>query len=176
VFEERGTTVSAIIALLVIVAVVVVGAGAYHIMTTGEEGVVEEPIGGPCSYDKFRGECRITSIQKTEESMQQENTIGGPGYEGFEVKFRFTPTEPLNLENVKLNLLADTVENFLDKEHLLLLTNSWYPGPEYLEKYNIEENAVFDCELWLITKGTCSPAIFKFDNIDTSDYFETKNN
>ena len=40
-------------------------------------------IGGFCSYDKFRGECRITSIFN-------ENVIS----------FRFIPIEPLNLENV----------------------------------------------------------------------------
>ncbi|MHC1632006.1 MAG: hypothetical protein ACXQT4_06980 [Methanotrichaceae archaeon] len=42
-------------------------------------------IGGGCSYEDFRGECEIVSVLKTEDSARQAQTIGGPGYEGFEI-------------------------------------------------------------------------------------------
>lgn len=125
--------------------------------------------GGQCSYEKFRGIGRIISIHQTELSKQQ---AGSSGYEGFEVKFRFTPVEPSNIENVKW--VKNIQEDILDREYTLLLTNSWYPGQKYLEKYGIVENATFDGELRLITQGTCSPIEFSFDAIDTTDYFETK--
>lgn len=124
-------------------------------------------VGGPCSYEKFRGTGRIISIQQTGESKQQAVYSG---YEGFEIKFKFMPAEPLNIENVTW---VNNIQDILDREYLLLLTNSWYPGQKYLEKYSITENATFGGELLLITKGTCSPIIFRFDTINTTDYFET---
>ncbi|MCX9025796.1 MAG: hypothetical protein OIN85_06840 [Candidatus Methanoperedens sp.] len=124
-------------------------------------------VGGPCSYDKFRGTGRIISIHQTVQSKQQAVYSG---YEGFEIKFKFMPVEPVNIENVRW---VNNIQDILDREYLLLLTNSWYPGQNYLEKYSITENATFGGELLLITKGTCSPTIFRFDTINTTDYFET---
>jgi len=124
-------------------------------------------VGGPCSYEKFRGTGRIISIQQTGQSKQQAVYSG---YEGFEIKFKFMPVDPLNIENVTW---VNNIQDILDREYLLLLTNSWYPGKNYLEKYSITENATFGGELLLITKGTCSPIGFRFDTINTTDYFET---
>jgi len=122
-------------------------------------------VGGPCSYDQIRGNCKIVSVAKTSVSKQQAEISGGPGYEGFEVKFTFSPENEADLKGQ---------EFVLNKENLLMLTNSWYPGPEYLAKYNIKEQAVFACGLDLIVRGTCTPIIYKFDSIDRTDYFETK--
>ena len=124
-------------------------------------------VDGPCSYEKFRGTGRIISIQQTGQSKQQAVYSG---YEGFEIKFKFMPVEPLNIENVTW---VNNIQDILDREYLLLLANSWYPGQKYLEKYSIKENATFGGELLLITKGTCSPIGFRFDTINTTDYFET---
>lgn len=122
-------------------------------------------VGGPCSYDAINGSCKITTITQTDDSKKQAEITGGPGYAGYDVKFSFTPSNAAELKGK---------ESMLRKENTLMLTNSWYPGQEYLVKYNIKDNAVFDCELDLINKGTCTPVIYKFDNIDTTDYFETK--
>lgn len=124
-------------------------------------------ITGPCSYEKFRGECKITSICRTEQSKLQAANLG---YEGFEVKFRFISDKPLNIENVKW--IQNVQENILNQEYRLLMGFSWYPGQRYLEKYNITENASFGCELLLITNGSCSPTGFNFDAINLTDYFE----
>jgi hypothetical protein len=43
------------------------------------------------------------------------------GYEGFEVKFRFMPVKPLNMENVKW--VNNTKEDFLNRESFLLLNS-----------------------------------------------------
>ena len=42
------------------------------------------------------------------------------------------------------------------KQYTLKLTNSWYPGPKFIEKYGIQEGKVFDCHVKVITKGTCT--------------------
>lgn len=123
-------------------------------------------LGGGCSYEDHPGACEIVSVLKTEESAHQAEVGGGPGYEGYEVWFIFCPDEPMNLTE-------NWDELVFGREHLLQLCNSWYPGPMFLEKYNIAEGEVFDCTLKLITGGTCSPIIFEFDEIDQCDYFES---
>jgi hypothetical protein len=143
--------------VLVAVALLV----ATHLLYAhGEQRVV----GGSCSYRKITGECRIVSISKTAESIAQASMGGGPGYEGNVIKFAFYSSTG---EEACSSLPAET-------EYTLRLTNAWYPGDRFLEKYDIAEGKVFSCEKHEIIKGTCTPVVFKFPDIDTSDYFETK--
>ena len=118
----------------------------------------QQIVGGKCEYDKTKGTCEITSVTKTEESIAQAAVGGGPGYEGCKVKFKFKPQG----------------KDLLDKEYTMRLTNSWYPGDKFLEKYKIAEGKIFNCTMCTIKKGTCTPVVFEFPDIDTSDYFETK--
>jgi len=106
-------------------------------------------VGDPCSYDEFRGECKITSVFN-------ENKI----------KFNFIPIEHLNLENTGW---IKNEEDIVNKEYeeysgnLGLECLDEYPiTKEDLERCNIKKNVVFDCGLRLINKGTCSPINFKF--------------
>jgi ABC-type branched-subunit amino acid transport system substrate-binding protein len=123
-------------------------------------------LGGKCTCEDHPGACEIVSVLKTEGSAHQAEVGGGPGYEGYEVSFVFIPDGPMNLTENWEKLV-------FGREHLLRLCNSWYPGPMFLEKYNITEGAVFDCNLRLISVGTCTPIIFEFDEIDQCDYFES---
>ncbi|OGF25533.1 hypothetical protein A2331_01555 [Candidatus Falkowbacteria bacterium RIFOXYB2_FULL_34_18] len=130
-----------------------------------EDTTKEEPVvGGTCAYKKIAGSCRITYLSKTTASIAQAAISGGPGYEGYEVKYKFTPQNPNLIDN----------EDILSREHIFLLANSWYPGEKYLEKYKIAEGNVFDCELAKISKGTCTPNILSINEINNADYFETK--
>ncbi|MCM8769725.1 MAG: hypothetical protein NC911_08700 [Candidatus Omnitrophica bacterium] len=123
-------------------------------------------VGGPCEYNKIDGSCQIISITKTAESIHQATIGGGPGYEGYEIKFKFSPSSFAQDEG---SLSRDA----LNKEHTLTLANSWYPGEKFLEKYQIREGAFFDCKICIIAKGACTPVAFEFPDINTSDYFET---
>ncbi|MBU2577520.1 hypothetical protein KKA69_01675, partial [Patescibacteria group bacterium] len=96
------------------------------------EGIV---VGGPCSYDKFKGGCKITSI--INESI---------------IKFKFTPTKPIDIEWAKKGI---AIEREVYARYL-----GW--KCEGLEKCGIKESATLDCELEVITSGTCTPLIFKF--------------
>ena len=58
------------------------------------------------------------------------------------------------------------------REYILMLTNSWYPGPKFLEKYRIKVGKSFECYLKVIIRGTCTLVLFYFPTIDLSDYFE----
>jgi hypothetical protein len=122
-----------------------------------------------CTYDEYEGQCKICSIMQTNVSVHQEKVIGGPGYAGFEVKFEFIPVQSLPFE------VYDRIDkSVIGCKNVLELDNSWYPGPKFLQKYNITEGAIFNCSLKLIKSGSCSPEIIRFKDIDQRDYFETR--
>lgn len=123
-------------------------------------------VGGPCSYDKFAGSCVITSINQTADSLAQADYQGG--YAGYEVKFRFIPAESFNTS--ALGKVAE--QSILNNQWNLQLMNSWFPGPRFLAKYNITQNSAFSCKINLENQGSCTPIIFTFDTVNTTDYFE----
>jgi len=122
-------------------------------------------VGGPCTDEDYSGQATITRIEKTERSSAQAASAGGPGYEGYEVWFAFAADQAPEQE---------LAQSALERERLLQLGNSWYPGEAFLEKYGVEEGKVSGCTMKVIESGTCSPIIFGFDEIDRIDYFETK--
>jgi PAB1-binding protein PBP1 len=128
-----------------------------------EEG--KPVIGGKCVYSSYSGIATIMRVEKTEASKEQAEALGGPGYEGYEVWFVFKTDQ-----EIKEELGQDIPE----REHLFQLDNSWYPGPQYLEKYDIEVNKTYECTLKVIKEGTCSPIVFEFSEINTHDYFESE--
>lgn len=122
--------------------------------------------GGPCTYIAYQGEAVITRVVQMSVSKEQSKVMGGPGYEGFEVWFRFaaepdqkTPNQPAPVA---------------DREHLLTLRNGWYMGPEYLEKYALSPGQRIPCVLNVIETGVCTPMHFQFSTIQLGDYFESR--
>ncbi|GKT08779.1 hypothetical protein [Desulforhabdus sp. TSK] len=120
--------------------------------------------GGPCLYASFSGRALITKIMQTPASKEQAQIRGGPGYEGYEVWFRFIPDAEL----------PENARHALDREHLFTLYNSWYVGPRYVEKYGLAPDKVFPCTLKHIQSGSCSPIDFQFPTLDRADYFESR--
>ncbi|MBN2545303.1 MAG: hypothetical protein JXB50_05850, partial [Spirochaetes bacterium] len=122
-------------------------------------------IGEECIYKKYHGTAVIISIKKTKESTSQTSVSGGPGYEGYEIKF-----------SVKVNayISKEWVKESINKEQLFLLANSWYPGIEYIKKYKIKKGKKHNCIVKIIEKGACTPILFEIDGLDTTDYFESK--
>ena len=120
-------------------------------------------VGGLCSYETYHGKATIASITQLENST----VMGEKWSDRYQVLFIFELNENQTIKSEQLKLYEN-----VDKEQEFRLGNSWYPNVEYLEKYVIKEGALFDCELKLITEGTCSPWVFDFKNIDESDYLE----
>lgn len=89
-------------------------------------------VGGECEYDKIPGTCEIISIA-------QDKTV----------KFTFSSNGPMTNNS----LLAESLKG----EHIDLLS---YLIP--YQNYTIKEGEKITCEANLITKGTCTPIIFKF--------------
>jgi len=116
--------------------------------------IVTEPspsslkMGGPCSFKKFRGKCTILTVEPD----------GG-------VRFKFTPTEPLDLRGTFLKNEED-VTNDIYTGTVRYLLESFNNKPtitqQDLNAHNVKKGAVFDCEIEIITDGTCSPINFNF--------------
>jgi hypothetical protein len=115
-------------------------------------------VGGPCQYKAYPGRAAILSVQKQEGQTQAV----APAADAYEVKFSFTPDEKIREDWVRVE----------GKEHLLLLANSAFPGPGFLKKYGIEPGKLFQCNMKVITRGTCTPVLFEFPAIDLRDYAE----
>jgi hypothetical protein len=102
-------------------------------------------------------------MEKTAASRAQAKVSGGPGYEGYEVEFRFTPDAPI----------ADAgLRAFVGRVHALRLANSWFPGPQFLQKYGIARGRSLDATLKQRVSGACTPLLFAFPGVDLADYFE----
>jgi hypothetical protein len=122
--------------------------------------------GGPCTYIAYQGEALITRVVQTSVSKEQSKVIGGPGYEGFEVWFRFAAERDRKTPNQPAPVT--------DREHLLTLRNGWYMGPEYLAKYALSPGQRIPCVLNVIETGVCAPIHFQFSTIQVGDYFESR--
>jgi len=134
--------------------------GSIKRMDLAAESRAPRVLGGPCEYKQYKGKATIVAIRKKE---MPEN-YGRPSYESHEVKFSFSPEEEIKESYGKVE----------GREYRMMLNNSSYPGPKFLEKYEIEVGKSFDCYLKVIIRGTCTPVLFDFPTIDLSDYFEQK--
>ena len=121
--------------------------------------------GGPCTYLCYEGGAEVVRITQTRASLAQSKVIGGAGYEGYEVWFRFVPESDIH---------DPRIGPLMGREHLFTLHNGWYVGPRYLKKYGIERGKKYPCSLKLIETGTCAPVVFDFKTVDTRDYFESR--
>jgi len=162
--ELRSARLRDALKLLVvgIVALFVWGGADSSATRAKEESPAVKTGGGPCEYRKYEGTCRVTSIRRIESDQHYRELP----YHGYVVRFSFQTERQIESRYGSL----------LEKEHTLKLTNSWPPGPRFLQKYAIKEGAVFDCYLNVIVHGTCTPIYFDFPAINLSDYFETQAN
>jgi hypothetical protein len=110
-------------------------------------------VGGQCEYKEYEGRAEIISITRIARSIHDP-------HEREEVKFKFIPYREIQESFVRTE----------GREFFLMLSNSSYPGPKFLEKYGIEVGKVFDCHLKVISQGTCTPTIFEFLSIRLDDY------
>ena len=146
------------ILLFTIILTIADCSGLIRSMDLPAEKSASRVVGGPCEYKQYKGQATITSIRKKE---LPEN-YGGTSYESYEVKFSFFSEKEIKEAHGQVK----------GREYILMLTNSWYPGPKFLEKYRIKVGKSFECYLKVIIRGTSTPVLFYFPTIDLSDYFE----
>lgn len=115
-----------------------------------------EPLaGGACEYERYEGHAKIISITPHKKQSNYSHEL-------YSVKFSFASDQQGKKELARMER----------KEFVLLLNNSTYPGPKFLEKYDIRVGKAFKCYLKVIVRGTCTPVTFDFPTIKLDDYFE----
>ena len=100
--------------------------------------------GGRCEYARYRGEAKIISIVEKNDDR-------------YEVKFLFTPRTQIKEQPQ----LAEK------REYLMLIDNSIYPNRAYLKRNGIVADKIFDCDIKVIIKGSCTPILFEFPSMIT---------
>jgi hypothetical protein len=110
-------------------------------------------VGGPCEYKDYNGKAEIVSVQKVEFgsdsiSIKQPNEL-------YKVTYYFYPE----------NKIQETFVHVGSKCFDLLLPDSSYPDLVFIQRNDIHQGKKLDCVLKVITKGACTPMIFKFPTL-----------
>jgi hypothetical protein len=104
-------------------------------------------VGGPCEYKQYTGKAEILSVTERP---------GSPGE--YEVKFSFH-----TVENI-----GEGFASVEGRQWLLMKPDNMYPKRDFLDKYDIEVGKRLDCSMKVIIRGTCTPILFDFPDIDRS--------
>jgi hypothetical protein len=110
-------------------------------------------VGGPCEYKDYKGIAEIVSIQKIVPGSASASIKKSD--ESYEVRYSFYPE----------NKIQETFVHVESRSFVLLLPDSSYPAPEFIRKNDIAPGKRLDCVLKVITKGACTPMIFKFPSL-----------
>jgi len=127
------------------------------VLQTGLPLAYAEKVGGPCEYKQYAGKAKIMSI-----TPKTGHAYDLYFYQAYEVKFSFIPDQKISEKFARTE----------GKEYVLLLKNSSYPGPKFIEKYELKTGKILECNMNVITKGTCTPILFDFPSLRLDDYIE----
>ncbi|NPV05478.1 MAG: hypothetical protein HPY67_12185 [Syntrophaceae bacterium] len=115
----------------------------------GPEIAKEPMVGGPCEYSSYPGQAEIVSVDPSA-------AAGGR----FDVRFRFIPDgdvkEPLG-------------KAALERTFSLLPEREMPPDGAFVETFDIRPGKRYPSTLRVITRGTCTPALFDFPSLKTGD-------
>ncbi len=129
-----------------------------------EKKTSEPRLGGACEYDNYSGSCKIVSINELNNLPGDTEPKYLPQYE---VRYRFIPDDEDMIDAPGMSLLNTDIKWGIG-------SSNWNVGPEYMEKYNIELNKVFNCVYKKIVRGTCTPGIIDIEGLNKYDYFEVQ--
>lgn len=122
-----------------------------------EEEDTEEPsfpgaVGGPCKYEPFNGKVKIISVEKDKEKspLYQEPMV---------VMYNFIPENSEAPKKYKF-------KNFKDTSIRFWIGTGENPPARCLDEYGIKVNSEHKAVRLEITKGTCTPVLFKLVDID----------
>jgi hypothetical protein len=135
-------------------------------LVTSVTSCIDEPserrIGGCGDYIHYSGTAIILSVELAGESGPSSPSC----YDGYEVLFALS-------EDIA-PLCSKDLGYFNNNVWTFTMINGWAPGPAYLDKYDIQMGAVFNCVLSVQRSGPCTPCIIEFEAVDARDYFECK--
>ena len=110
-------------------------------------------LGGECEYKSIPGKAVIFSITDA-----HDTSFNCPN-EPKAIKFHFTPD---NLEDIDNYLYP----NWKDSNKLITIHSGMNPSNNWVIRNGIDINDKFTCFRKEILKGTCTPVIFDFPDLD----------
>lgn len=113
----------------------------------GATGGTNNLVGGACSYDKYSGECEITSLSSGVSPKFLYSGMTGSGEQRIEGN------------ELTINVIASDPYGTIDRTQDGIATAL---GLKLGNKYA--------CELWCIKTGTCTPSMFEFSNLSNDTY------
>lgn len=108
-------------------------------------------VGGPCEYSDIHGKAVITDVGGVD--ADEANCGNDPRA----VLFDFTPDNPR---------ARYQFPNWADKGQRLTVAGGKNPPAAWLRSQGLKPGAVFPCVRREIRKGTCTPVIYHFPDID----------
>ena len=121
-------------------------------ISCGRNSKSDKP-GGNCEYNQFEGSAKIISIKDAPKS--DYNCPENPKL----VIFEFTPA---NLSDRS----KYSFKNFSDNSVQMKINDGANPSLAWIKKNKIEAGKKYRCVRTELTKGTCTPVIFEFPDLD----------
>jgi len=109
--------------------------------------------GGACSYNKFEGYAIIKSI--TAAPSSEYNCPDKPQ----KIVFEFIPSDKSDKQKYKF-------KSFNDSSASMHINDGANPSMKWVKANRIEKGKKFKCFRTEIAKGTCTPVIFTFPDLD----------
>lgn len=119
-------------------------------------GNVTPVIGGQCEYAEYPGVCKVTAVEAV-----SDQPVGGN--DGANIKFTFTLDKGETITPAGLELTPGKV---YEKKAALNGSGDKVGWTACRDEFQIRANKTYDCTWQVETAGTCTPQIFKFNNID----------
>lgn len=113
-------------------------------------------VGGKCTYAEYPGTCKITAVEQVSDQP-------AGGNEGAKIKFTFTLNKGEEITQAGFTSDPATVH-----EKILALNGSGdkVGSQACLEEFQIRKNKTYECNLNVITSGTCTPEIYLLNSLE----------
>jgi hypothetical protein len=122
-------------------------------------GACSDIVGGPCEYVDIPGIARVVSANEADPAdFNCKNAV--------EVIFDFIPDDPAAIDDYLFPTSKDTGKR-------LTVGSGMNPPKTWVLEQGLTEGSEHSCIRREITKGTCTPVIFHFPDIDMNKWEET---
>ena len=112
-----------------------------------------DKVGGGCEYIKYEGIAKIKSIYTV--PSDEYNCPNEPK----KIKFEFTPNNISDRDQYKYT-------NYNDSANYMRINAGMNPSQLWIDNNKIEIGKEYKCFRTEIKKGTCTPVVFEFPDLD----------
>jgi hypothetical protein len=126
----------------------------------------DNPVGGPCTYATIAGTATIESVDPVDDpdELEQRSCENDP----VKVRFRWDPNDSSDPNLGSYNSHRDA---YTDSSGLFLLRlpPNRNPPSLWVEQEGLTPGSQHDCEVTVLTSGSCSPLKIAFTRVDYAE-------